>query len=155
MPPGMAALQEVVDYRPKKPGSVEEVAGTVWLMTQGKLYFGRYTPDGNNTAHMQLWQQVNKVDQSVREGAIDFAGSLKPDGSWAKNSLFNNREFKNSVDDTRQRDLMSRHYVLAQEDTEQSRATLKAKFGDVPCSDAELKQAQKCFASGKYFVVKR
>jgi hypothetical protein len=68
-----------------------------------------------------------------------FAGSVKDDGSWGGNSLYNNKGFRKEMNQNAKKEL---------------RAKLKDGYGDVPCTEEQLAQVQKLFAQGRYKIVR-
>lgn len=121
-------------------GGLDEVKSMVWMVAEKTLVFGPYTPQGDLTAHMQL-QDALPGDFG---GAVEFAGSVKQDGEWGCNSLYNNRPFR-----------MEMNRVHSSRDLEakkEARARLKAGYGDVPCNDDQLVAAKKLFAQGEYKI---
>ena len=117
----------------------------VWMVYQKgphrKMFVSDHKPNGDLTAHMQLYTATLQVLANGREAgafyttpgntiAPAYAGSLKDDGTWGRNSLFNN------------------------EGMQKQRARLKEEYGDVPCSERQQKEAQSLYEDGNYTKVK-
>jgi hypothetical protein len=129
-------------------GGLDEVKGMVWAVAGGinaprTLILGRFMAKGDLTAHMQLHDTL----PGSYGGAVEFAGSVKQNGEWGRNSLYNNRAFREQMNAA-----CSSRNRTAKEET---RAKLKSGYGDVPCDVAQLEEVKKLFAQGEYKIALR
>eukprot|EP00316_Scyphosphaera_apsteinii_P004099 CAMPEP_0119346450 /NCGR_PEP_ID=MMETSP1333-20130426/108009_1 /TAXON_ID=418940 /ORGANISM="Scyphosphaera apsteinii, Strain RCC1455" /LENGTH=111 /DNA_ID=CAMNT_0007358951 /DNA_START=1004 /DNA_END=1339 /DNA_ORIENTATION=+ len=108
------------------------------------LVFGAFAPKGDLTAHMQL-QEALPPDTSLG-GEVQYAGGVKPDGTWEGNSLFNNMGFRKEMN-------AAFFKQLGQDAKKELRAKLKDGYVNVECTDDQLQEAQKLFRRGDYKIV--
>ena len=78
---------------------------------------------------------------------IAFAGSVKADGTWGSNSLFNNEGFREEMNDAFK-------IKLDQEERKKLRAKMKAGYKDVPCEPRQVDEAKKLFSQSKYKIAR-
>ena len=127
----------------------------VWMVADGKLYWGEMKPDGNNTAHMQL-QKFLPIDVIDK---IECAGSVKSGDFRHYNSLFNNEEFRCFLNEMGSQaakavaataagdgdfDMAS---IQNAELFGEQRAELKAKFKDTSCEQQERERVERLWPS--------
>lgn len=146
----------------------------VWMVYQKglhrKMFVSDHKPNGDLTAHMQLYTATLQVLANGREAgafyttpgntiAPAYAGSLKDDGTWGRNSLFNNEGFAQDMcattDSGPVRSAAQRNDGFDQaRGMQKQRARLKEEYGDVPCSERQQKEAQSLYEDGNYTKVK-
>jgi hypothetical protein len=147
----------------------------VWLVYQKqqhrKMFVSDHRPQGDLTAHMQLYRASLKSLANGREAGPfhttpgnsivpAYAGSLKDNGTWGRNSLFNNAGFAHDMCESGGFDAGPVQSIAQRNEgfdmargMEKERAHLKDKYGDVPCSEMQLREAQSLYQNGDYIKV--
>jgi len=131
--------------------------GQVWMVTEERgMFVGNYDGSTNQlgqfeSSHMKMYMEIiNKYGKQIPL----FAGSIKDDGQWGRNSAFNNTEVATNAATYKGLNGPVVASIPGQLATPWDRARDTAvKVGDVPCSSKQLAHAQQLYSQGKYLNI--